>query len=90
LLGYYVSEPAENTFPALPVREGENVLVWFASLAGEQALAAYHESETDDGTCVTASLAALQASGREFLELLPTHRSLLRHHPADPGKSRAR
>ncbi|MDA1360924.1 NIPSNAP family protein [Glycomyces luteolus] len=28
-----VTEPAENTFPALPVRTGEHVLVWFA--AGE-------------------------------------------------------
>lgn len=26
-----VTEPAENTFPALPVRTGEHVLVWFAS-----------------------------------------------------------
>ncbi len=25
------TEAAENTFPALPVREGENVLVWFAA-----------------------------------------------------------
>lgn len=27
---YFRTEPAENTFPALPVREGENVFVWFA------------------------------------------------------------
>jgi hypothetical protein len=27
-----VTEPAENTFPALPVRSGEDVLVWFAGL----------------------------------------------------------
>ncbi|PRY57365.1 NIPSNAP family protein [Glycomyces artemisiae] len=29
------TEPAENTFPALPVRTGEDVLVWFA--AGDTA-----------------------------------------------------
>ncbi|HTQ14216.1 MAG TPA: NIPSNAP family protein [Rhizomicrobium sp.] len=28
-LAWLVTEPARNTFPALPVREGENVLVWF-------------------------------------------------------------
>lgn len=27
LLGYYVTEPVENTFPQLPVREGEHVFV---------------------------------------------------------------
>jgi hypothetical protein len=29
-LAWFVSEHAPNTFPALRVREGENVLVWFA------------------------------------------------------------
>src|SRR5690348_8073698 len=37
LLGYYVTELAENTFPQLPVREGEHVFVWFASFADEEA-----------------------------------------------------
>jgi hypothetical protein len=31
-LGAFVTESSRNTFPALPVREGENVLVWFAAL----------------------------------------------------------
>jgi hypothetical protein len=30
ILGTYVTEPSENNFPALPVRDGENVFVWFA------------------------------------------------------------
>jgi hypothetical protein len=30
VLAYFVAEQSENTFPALPVREGENVFVWFA------------------------------------------------------------
>ena len=30
ILAYFVSEQSENTFPALPVRQGENVFVWFA------------------------------------------------------------
>jgi hypothetical protein len=29
----FQTEPAENTFPRLPVRTGENVFVWFASFA---------------------------------------------------------
>lgn len=38
LLGCLVTEPSPNTFPALPVREGENVLVWFAGYRDRPAL----------------------------------------------------
>ncbi|WP_018349827.1 NIPSNAP family protein [Longispora albida] len=31
----YVTKHAENTFPALPVREGEDVYVWFAQRLGQ-------------------------------------------------------
>ncbi|MEV3939191.1 NIPSNAP family protein [Glycomyces sp. NPDC049804] len=31
LVACLVTEPAENTFPALPVRTGEHVLAWFAT-----------------------------------------------------------
>ena len=40
LLAYFVTEPSENTFPRLPVREDENVFVWFT---GFSRLAAYEE-----------------------------------------------
>jgi hypothetical protein len=30
ILAYLVTESSVNNFPALPVREGENVLVWFS------------------------------------------------------------
>src|SRR6266705_1756051 len=30
MLAYFVSEHSENSFPALPVRETENVFIWFA------------------------------------------------------------
>jgi hypothetical protein len=33
----YVTEASRNSFPALPVREGENVLVWFALRADAEA-----------------------------------------------------
>jgi hypothetical protein len=29
-LAWFVTEPAENTFPALPVRTGEDVTVWLS------------------------------------------------------------
>lgn len=32
------TEPAENTFPALPVREGENWFAWFARFSGHAQL----------------------------------------------------
>jgi len=33
--GCYRTEPSDNNFPQLPVREGENVFVWLARFAGE-------------------------------------------------------
>ena len=48
VLAYFVTEHSENTFPALPVREGENVFVWFARFddapAYERYLAALIQS----------------------------------------------
>ncbi|XVV09516.1 NIPSNAP family protein [Actinoplanes sp. CA-131856] len=38
-LAVLTTEYAENTFPALPVRTGEHVLVWLARFADEEALA---------------------------------------------------
>ena len=47
LLGYFVTERSENTFPRLPVREGEDVLVWFVRGARPrtQALGLEHPVE---------------------------------------------
>lgn len=82
LLGHFVTEPAENTYPALPVREGENVFVWFASFANEAAYSSYHSALTQKHEWITAIVPALQMWGiaqEEVLELLPTRRSFLRH-----------
>jgi len=38
ILGCFVTEPSENTFPALPVREGEEVFVWFEAHADRASL----------------------------------------------------
>lgn len=85
LLGYYITEPAENTFPQLPVREGEHVFVWFASFADEEAYAAYQMVLTASQPWTTSVVPALQgwlSRPEEVLELVPTRRSLLRHHSA--------
>ena len=40
ILGYFVTEESENTFPSLPVREGEHVFAWFAGFADRNGLEA--------------------------------------------------
>ena len=37
LLAYFVTEDSPNTFPRLPVREGEHVFVWFAGFQSQDA-----------------------------------------------------
>jgi hypothetical protein len=85
LLGYYITEPAENTFPQLPVREGEHVFVWFTSFADEEAYAAYQMALAASQAWTTSLVPALQrwlSRPEEVLELVPTRRSLLRHRSA--------
>ena len=64
-LAHFVTEPSPNTFPALPVREGENVFVWFAGVPGP-------------GARVPPLPAAAGLDRHAVLELEPTRRSLLR------------
>jgi hypothetical protein len=81
LVGYFVTEPSENTYKPLPVREGENVFVWFTSFADRAAYAAY-QTTLAESQAWTASLApALKkrlSKPEEALELVPGRRSLLR------------
>ena len=67
--GQTIHEP--NTFPALPVREGEDVFVWFARLDSADDLDAFAER-----------VAGLDAEGLagpvQVLRLAPTPRSALR------------
>lgn len=82
LAGYLVTEPSKNTFTKLPVREGEHVLVWFASFADIAAYAAYQSALTQDQAWTTELASALQtrlSKPAEVLELTPCRRSLLRH-----------
>ena len=80
VLACFVTEHSENTFPALPVREGENVFVWFArfhdSAAYERHLAELDRSPRwrDE---ISKQLARRLKRAPEILKLSPTSRSLL-------------
>jgi quinol monooxygenase YgiN len=80
VLAYFVTEHSKNTFPALPVREGENVFVWFARFndpaAYERHIAALTESPRwrDE---ISKELARCLKREPEVLKLSPTARSLL-------------
>jgi quinol monooxygenase YgiN len=69
------TEPAENTFPGLPVREGEHVLVRLDRHPGDRA------SEPDGGSGadeVAPGLLSLLACPPQRLRLSPCSRSLIR------------
>lgn len=68
LLARFVSESAMNTFPALPVREGENVVVCFAGFADAAAKDRLADALGRGGNPAAA----------QILYLAPTPRSRLR------------
>ncbi|HEY2047424.1 MAG TPA: NIPSNAP family protein [Candidatus Udaeobacter sp.] len=80
VLAYLVTEHSENTFPALPVRQGENIFVWLARFndlfAYERHLGAltqfprWHDE-------ISKELARPLKRQPEILKLSPTTRSLL-------------
>ena len=78
---YFVTEDSENTFPALPVREGENVFVWFSTF---QDSATYENYETALSQSerwhdeVSVGLSSCFDRAPEILKLSPTARSQLR------------
>src|SRR4029077_5213304 len=77
----FVTENSENTFPALPVRAGENVFVWFSTFpdlaAYENYLAALSRSERWRGE-ISIALTRYLERAPEVLKLSPTARSQLR------------
>jgi hypothetical protein len=79
LLGRFVTEPGANTFPALPVREGEHVFVSFAAFpdggAYERHLARLGGSAR--WNALSKTLAARLKRSPETLRLAPTARSVL-------------
>lgn len=74
------TEHAENNFPALPIRTGENVFVWFARFASPAHLSDHlHQIERSDHWTgrVFPALSSMLTSV-QLLRLAPTARSLLR------------
>lgn len=77
----FVTETAQNTFPALPVREGERVLVWFARFDHHAAFERFFAAVTHSKRWNEELLPILQQRVRDkppLLRLAPTARSLLR------------
>jgi quinol monooxygenase YgiN len=80
VLAYFVTEDSPNTFPALPVREGENVFVWFAGFPDQETYERHVETLaksklwTDE---ISRSLKRQLKGKPELLRLTPTTRSRL-------------
>jgi hypothetical protein len=77
---YFVTEHSENTFPALPVREGENVFVWFARFNDPPAYEGHIAALTQSPRWreeISKELARRLKRQPEILKLSPTTRSLL-------------
>lgn len=76
-IAWFTTESAENNFPALPVRESENVIVWFSVYpdeAAERAIAARLDASADWNR-VLDSFARDFSRAPELLRLSPTARS---------------
>ena len=80
VLAYFVTENAPNNFPALPVREGENVFVWFSCFRNQSQYNDHVATLAGAGRWRDDISDALQRGVRdspEVLRLLPTARSQL-------------
>jgi quinol monooxygenase YgiN len=81
VLAYFVTESSANNFPALSVREGENVFIWFSRFRDQ---AAYEDHLANRGKStawqleISAELARRLTKEPEVLRLSPTARSQLR------------
>jgi hypothetical protein len=81
VLATLVSDPGRNGFPALPVREGESVFVWFrrhASLARAAQAQARLDEALEWAPRLAESLLPFEARPPQVLRLAPTRRSRLR------------
>jgi NIPSNAP len=72
-LAIFVEEPSENTFPALPVRTGEHVVVWIQRTGRES-----HEATSRASAQLARTVLRNLVAAPEHLRLEPTPRSRLR------------
>ena len=77
VLGAYVAENAENTFPRLPVRQHEKVLVWFTRVADAATYEAARE-RLETNSIWRDAIADAEERPAQVLRLDPTPRSRLR------------
>ena len=78
VLASFVTEESVNDFPALPVREGEHVLVWFSLFQDQAAYEAYLATLAASSRWrdeLVEALARRLIKPPEVLRLLPTARS---------------
>ena len=73
-LAWFIPEAAPNNYPRLPVREGEQVLVWFLRLPSAED----HSARKSAIDAATEPLEGVLESPPELLRLAPTSRSELR------------
>jgi len=83
ILASFVTEGSPNTYPRLPIREGEEVFVWFAMVRDaaeyEESVAALGRSERWKGVIEgEGGLGRWVKGAPEILRLTPTGRSRLR------------
>lgn len=81
VLAYFATEESANTFPALPIREGEHVFIWFSHFPDEAAYQAYataFDRSLRWRSEVEEELNRRLKGSPEVLKLSPTARSLLR------------
>jgi len=78
LLACWVSEDAPNTFPRLPVREGEPVIAWLTRFDDEAAQQRHAARLASSGCLQRPEWQALLDGAPVHLRLAPTPRSALR------------
>jgi len=80
ILAYFVTEDSANNFPALPVRENENVFIWFAGFP-DQAAYEHHLATLANSKVwneeILKSPTKHQKRAPDQLRLSPTRRSRL-------------
>jgi len=80
VLAYFVTEDSPNTFPRLPVREGEHVFVWFAGFENRDAYEGHREQLNQSQLWrqdISKYLKRRLIKKPEILHLVPTPRSRL-------------
>jgi hypothetical protein len=80
VLAYFETESSPNTVPMLPIREGENVFVWFSRFDRLEGLEHHRTAfkSSERGPALLEEMGKWVDRPNEVLRLEPTPRSLLR------------